>query len=431
MMRRLRHPARSLTARIDRARLALLRAAGREAQRQGGSAWLVGGVVRDLLLGREPGDLDLLVEGDAVALARRLVDSRSGLACTVHERFGTATLHGTQVGRIDLAGSRSETYQAPAALPRVAPARLDADLRRRDFSINAMALAIGPDAFGRLHDPLDGRGDLRRGLIRTLHGRSFLDDPTRVFRAVRYATRLAFRIAPPTVRDLRGAIAERAFDWLSTSRLRREIALQFAEAGWRRAARQFTRFGLWTAVEPLLRARDDEPRRLGRLERLYGDHRASGDGEVLAGWTLALAAMAESRATREALVRRLAPHRTERRVLLDAWPDSRAILTELAQARGGGAARAHAVCHARGLAATLLARLDASTPSTRRALDGYLRHGRLVHADLKGDDLLRAGVPEGAEIGMGLDAALRAKLDGRALDRKSQIREALRALGRA
>ena len=159
--------------------------------------YLVGGAVRDLLLGRPRADVDLVVEGDAGALAERL-----GGAEKEHERFGTVKV---EIDRheVDLASARTETYPEPGALPVVAPAEsVEADLARRDFTINAMAIPLDGEA--RLIDPRGGREDLEI-VPRVLHGRSFEDDPTRAIRAARYASRYGFTLEPETDRLLRSA----------------------------------------------------------------------------------------------------------------------------------------------------------------------------------------------------------------------------------
>ncbi len=170
-------------------------AAAAAAEPSARSAHLVGGAVRDRLRsGRwEQGpDLDVVVEGDAVAVARRLPGD-----VVVHPAFGTATWRAPS-GDVDLVTARSEAYAAPGALPDVAPADLDADLRRRDFTVNALALRLWPEPAGVLVDPLGGASDLSAGLLRALHPRSFADDPTRILRAARYATRLGLALHPAT-----------------------------------------------------------------------------------------------------------------------------------------------------------------------------------------------------------------------------------------
>ncbi|MFY9552480.1 MAG: tRNA nucleotidyltransferase, partial [Thermoanaerobaculia bacterium] len=182
--------------------------------------YLAGGVVRDLLLGRPVKDLDLAVEGDAEAYSRSLAEALSA-SRRAHGRFGTATLELPSGDRLDVASTRRETYAGPGALPDVTSGGpIEEDLRRRDFTVNALALEVAPGR--RLVDPFGGRADLARGVIRFLHALSPQDDPTRALRAVRYANRLGFRIAPSARTAIRAAIASGAFRGVSGDRLRRE-----------------------------------------------------------------------------------------------------------------------------------------------------------------------------------------------------------------
>jgi tRNA nucleotidyltransferase (CCA-adding enzyme) len=180
--------------------------------------YLVGGAVRDLLLGRSRADVDLVVEGDAAALAERL-----GGAAAEHERFGTVKVE-VDGQEIDIAGARTETYPEPGSLPVVAPAEgIEADLARRDFTINAMAIPIADKP--RLIDPHGGEEDLGRGLLRVLHPHSFEDDPTRAIRAARYAARFDFELEPETEELLRVA----DLTTLSADRRRAELERLAAE----------------------------------------------------------------------------------------------------------------------------------------------------------------------------------------------------------
>ena len=174
--------------------------------------YLVGGPVRDALLGHPVQDLDIVLEGDAVALAQTIA-AGMGWALVVHRRFGTATLsHGK--ARVDLVTARRESYPQPGSLPNVVPGSISDDLARRDFTINTLALPLA--ARGRTNggalDRHGGLEDLRQGLVRTLHAGSFTDDPTRIFRAVRYEQRFGFRLEPGTEAQLRAALAERRVD---------------------------------------------------------------------------------------------------------------------------------------------------------------------------------------------------------------------------
>jgi len=190
--------------------------------------YLVGGFVRDLLLGIPANDFDLVVEGDAIRLAQALA-AQFGGQVTAHLRFGTAQwfLPDSAGHALDFISTRSETYRHPAALPSVQPGRLADDLARRDFTINTLALRLDGQHWGELCDEQGGLADLRRGLVRVLHPGSFLDDPTRLFRAVRYEQRYGFQIAPDTLALL--PPARSLIGSLSAERLRHELDLILTE----------------------------------------------------------------------------------------------------------------------------------------------------------------------------------------------------------
>lgn len=227
------------------------------AERQHVSVYAVGGCVRDWLLGYpQTPDLDVTVEGDGIELARAIVEHFGG-DLMVHEQFGTATVRlqhtarSTQhtetarrlgsssarrrsptadeptaderVVRVDVASCRKETYAESAAYPRVSPGTIRDDLCRRDFTINAMAMEIAPARFGRLVDPFGGARDLRAGILRALHPKSFLDDPSRILRGVRFAQRFHLRLAPGTARALTAAVAAGALGRLNEGRVRKEL----------------------------------------------------------------------------------------------------------------------------------------------------------------------------------------------------------------
>ena len=227
---------RNLSELIERSlskdRLGLIHLLADHADARNVPLYIVGGSVRDLMLGRRLNDFDLIVEGDAIALARTLA-SRHGGAVTAHKKFGTAkwflpeTLKADH-DTLDLISARSETYKQPAALPTVKLGSLANDLRRRDFTINAMAVRLDGSHFGELRDDLNGMDDLQNGIIRVLQPRSFIDDPTRMYRAVRYEGRYGFKISQDTLALLPEA---RPFvEKLSAQRIRHELDLILEEA---------------------------------------------------------------------------------------------------------------------------------------------------------------------------------------------------------
>ncbi|HSV43712.1 MAG TPA: hypothetical protein VLJ10_04075 [Candidatus Bathyarchaeia archaeon] len=201
----------------------MIRRIGAYADQQGVRAFLVGGIVRDLFLRRDNKDIDVVVETDAIDFARRFAVSRS-LNVVAHPQFRTATLCGASGLHVDFVTARKERYPRPGALPMVTPAGLSQDLFRRDFTINALAASINALTFGQVMDEYHGLTDIKRGVIRVFHERSFIDDPTRILRAVRFEQRLGFRFSPSTRRWLGEAIKARAEQTVSEPRYFKEFA---------------------------------------------------------------------------------------------------------------------------------------------------------------------------------------------------------------
>ena len=190
-------------------------------------AYLVGGYVRDTTLGIKPIDIDTVVEGNAVKAAKALNLKLKGKLC-IYKEFGTASII-TKAERIDLASARVEKYPSPAKLPHVYPSTIIEDLNRRDFTINAMAMSISKEDFGEIFDPFNGLEDIKKGLIRVLHKNSFNDDPTRIFRALRYKNRFGFKIEKKTKILMKEAIDKKMIKQLTGQRILNEIRLIFTE----------------------------------------------------------------------------------------------------------------------------------------------------------------------------------------------------------
>jgi tRNA nucleotidyltransferase (CCA-adding enzyme) len=416
-----------LAARLPAETWALLRRAGTLAVERGMHAYLVGGAVRDALLSLEVRDVDVVVEGDGPALARALAAEIAGRA-RAHEAFGTAALETPGGARLDLATARTEHYPRPGALPRVEPGGLRQDLFRRDFTINAMAVRLHPDHTGDLLDPFGGRQDLAHGRIRVLHGLSFLEDPTRAFRAIRFAARLHFSIAGETEHLLRVARREGAFARLSAARLSRELERLFSERRLVRAVRLLAGLRLLEVLHPAVRMTPRISARLERCEEALAWLRLEPGAPAVRGWLVPLAILLEplpARARREALARALL--RPADRALLQGAPERAALLIRRLTARRGADDRAlHEACRDEPAEVLLLAMAFAAREEVRRRLARFLTVLRTLRAEVTGRDLLRLGIPQGPRIAAGLRAALAAKLDG-AQDREAQLRAALRA----
>jgi tRNA nucleotidyltransferase (CCA-adding enzyme) len=365
--------------------------------------YLVGGAVRDLLLGREPLDLDLAVEGAPGQLMERLEGTPE-----LHDRFGTATV--TRNGsRYDIARTRVEWYPAPGALPEVRPGSITEDLARRDFTVNSIALALtGPQADELV--TVDGAlEDLEGGRIRVLHDHSFTDDPTRLLRMVRYAARLGFQISPHTRELADTAIEAGALATVSGARAGNELRLLAVEADPIAAFSALSEAGLDQAIDSGL-CFNPERQALARraLEQLPSDGRP----EILVLGVMLLGAKAKQAA---ALLDRLEFTAADRDAILEA-----ALATRLAEALASvesGSAIAGAVGNA-GIATVALAAALGPLSQPQRWLN-TLRHQKL---QISGDDLIEAGIPEGPELGRRLAAARDAMWDGVAPDRESQLK---------
>jgi tRNA nucleotidyltransferase (CCA-adding enzyme) len=371
------------------------------------NVYLVGGAVRDLLLGGHPFDLDLVVEGDPAAVLSRL-DGET----VIHDRFGTSTA--TVDGfTYDVGRARRETYARPGALPEVTPATLEEDLRRRDFTVNAIAMALGDSAAGDLRAFPGAFEDLERHRLRVLHDASFIDDPTRLLRLARYRARLGFAVDEHTLALARRALARRALDTLTGPRIGNELRLLAAEQDPLAALLALRELGLDRAIDPSF-GLDDETLARRALKLLPPD----GHGDLLA---LGLAGRRLGGGELRELLDRLGFEAGERDVIVAAATRAPALARALGAAQGPSAVAQAAF----GAPPELVALAGALGPAEAAA--DWLERLRHVKLEISGRDLLAAGVPEGPSVGRGLRAALAAKLDGRAQSREQELAVALEA----
>ena len=202
-------------------------------------AYIVGGPVRDKLLGIANHDMDFVVEGDGIKFAEALNKTLKG-KLTVYKAFGTATI-ALKEKKIDIVTARKETYKHSAAYPTVKPGAIKDDLFRRDFTINAMAISVNKKNFGELVDFYGGQKDLKKGVIRILHDKSFMDDPTRVFRAVRFSVRFGFKIEPHTKKLIKEAVSDGLLGEVNVGRIRKEIELFLKEKNPKKCLETFSK----------------------------------------------------------------------------------------------------------------------------------------------------------------------------------------------
>lgn len=372
---------------------------------------LVGGAVRDLWLGLPVLDLDLALEGDLEEVVRQV-----GGPARTYGRFGTATV---EIGgvTVDLAQTRSETYPSPGALPEVREADLPADLKRRDFTVNAIALPLTGADRGQIVAADRAIEDLQDRQLRVLHERSFLDDPTRLLRLARYRTRLGFEVEPETLRLARQAVEGKALETVSGSRIGNELRLLAAEPDPLRAWQGLTELDLDEAVGPGFGLHDADLARRA-LALLPADGRAD-------ALLLALSVLRVEPAERAGLLDRLAFPATLRDTALRASQGAAGLRDALLDARRPSEIAAAAAGGGDNLEAVAIAGALGPEAPARQWLE-ELRHAQ---PSISGQDLLAAGVKPGPAIGAGLAAARAALLDGRAPSRQQQLQEALRVAG--
>jgi tRNA nucleotidyltransferase (CCA-adding enzyme) len=388
---------------------------------------LVGGAVRDLLLGWTPRELDVVVGGDertfthdALLFARDLA-ARLGVlsGANEHERFGTA-LVAWDGGRIDVATRRAEAYPTPGALPEVRAGTPEQDLLRRDFTVNAIAVTLDEEHAGEVRAAPGALEDLRAGRLRVLHNASFVDDPTRLLRLARYRARLGFEIEDHTATLATAAVAERALETVSGARIGAELKLALAEADAIASLAALSEMGVLDALHPRLRF--EQPVARATLALLPEDGRP--DLALLASLVLPLALRAGD------------DPRTEIGALLDRWDFPAGDRDRVAAATVAVPRLIEEMPAAE--RPSILRTVAAGVPLEGVALAGalgceeparrWLEQSRHVHLQITGEDLLTAGIPEGPQIGRRLEAALKLRLDGELADgRDAELTASLQA----
>ncbi len=384
--------------------LSLLRRVADEAARRSLPLYLVGGFMRDLFLSLPVTDFDLVVEGDAIPLAKALA-ARHGGRVTAHARFGTAQwfLPDSDIHALDFISTRSEFYKHPAALPTVKPGTLTDDLRRRDFTINTLALRLDGVHFGELRDDLGGLKDLQAGLIRVLHPISFHDDPTRLFRAVRYEQRYGFRIASDTlalIPEARPLITR-----LSAERVRHELDLGLEEENAAPILKRLKELGILAAVHPALEWNPAIQRRFvnGMAAAQTLEHPPS---RRMLGWTLWL--MDVPVPGLESIEKRLHFESGMRDMLLAAS----ALFAEVDSLAGKKPSQCVAILDEIPLKAIQAVSLGLPAGPARQKLRDYLETWRHVRPKTTGHTLLKRGIPTGPVYQSILRRLRDARLDG-------------------
>jgi len=381
--------------------IGFMKKAGELAHQRGQRLCLIGGAVRDLLLKIPTVDIDLIVEGDAIKLAWGLGDIFQGRVI-VHPHFGTATVKWNGWS-IDMVTARSETYASPGALPSVKPGSITDDLSRRDFTINTMAVELNAERYGELVDVYHGRQDLENRLIRILHEKSFIDDATRIWRALRYEQRLDFKLEEETLHFLKRDI--KWLDAISGDRLRHELELVLKEAFPEKSLLRAGELGVLAKLHPSLKG--DE----WLAEKYNLARQAILPDTSSRGLYLALLAYRLEDEEAESFIARLRLRKADARIITETAA-IKGNLVELA-VEGISPSRIYSLLHGNLYMAALANLLAADSDTVRGRIKLYLDKFRHVKPLLKGDDIVRMGVAPGPRISEILKRIREAKLDGK------------------
>jgi tRNA nucleotidyltransferase (CCA-adding enzyme) len=383
--------------------------AGEVAGRSGIKLYLVGGVVRDLILQRPNLDLDLVAEGDAIKLAEELAKLENGRV-VAHSRFNTAKIKWDKWS-VDIAASRAEGYKSPGALPNVQPSDIQSDLIRRDFTINAMAVFLDPPQYGELLDLYKGRIDLEHKLVRILHDNSFEDDATRIWRAVRYEERLDFTIEPHTLSLLKRDITY--LDTISGDRIRHELELVLEEERPEKALMRADELGVLARICPRLEAGEWVAKRIARARGMLQPY--CPPKEMYLSFLIYRLAPADL----EDLIIYLKLTRPIAQTLRDTLKLKEG-LPSLGEAEIAPS-QIYRCLHPYSQPAVLANLMATDFPLVRQNIEFFLNKLRHIQPALTGEDLKNMGIASGPQIHEILDSLRKARLDGKVTTRNEEL----------
>lgn len=395
----------------------ILRLAGATADEMGMNAFLVGGSVRDLMRGEKNLDIDIVVEGDGIAFARRLGKSLQAKV-KEHERFATAKIIRGDT-RLDIATARTEYYETPAALPTVKMSSIKKDLHRRDFTINTLAVRLNPRHFGQLVDFFGAQRDLKDKTIRVLHNLSFVEDPTRAFRAVRFAERFGFKISKQTRTLIQSSLNLGLFDKLSGSRLLEELKLVFLETEPFRVIKRLDAYDLLKVIHKDLVLTEELERLLVAVHDTHLWFGLSFQGEepqYATTYLMALVSHMSDEHKAEALRRLDAPQKLEKAVIRDIRT-AHALLRKMPLT---DPAAIYDALSAIDLETLLFTMSLTRNEEVKKEISKYLLELRHVKPMLKGEDLKAMGLEPGPVYSNILHEVLVGRLRGELTTREDE-----------
>lgn len=398
-----------------------IRLISRAAGELGCRVFIVGGFVRDLIMGVKDFDLDITSEKDGIALAQRLNRDFNG-HFSQHKRFGTASIVLPDKSKLDVATSRKEIYEIPASLPKVFPGSIRDDLARRDFSINAIAVDVSPDGFGQVIDFFQGRQDIQNGLIRVLHDLSFIDDPTRMLRAVRFEQRFGFKIESHTLSLLQQACGQKMLEEVHTHRLRDEFILILKEPQTLKCLKRMRELCGFNFIRQgfcLTQAQFNRLEKVSQVYHWYQEHCTHKHKVEL--WLLYLMVILEGLEIGQLklTLKEFAFHKRECDKVVSFKTDVPKVILHLETA--ASTSHIYKILFPLSYEAVLLILLKVDSLGLLSKVKDYLQHYSRIQIHLKGEDLKGLGIVPGPRFQEILKCLLYARLDGKFKDREGEL----------
>ena len=407
----------------------LLRLAGKLGDEMGYSVYTVGGFVRDLLMNRPNLDIDLSVEGDGIAFAELLAQKVGGRV-RPHHKFKTAVVafedSQGEPFHIDVATARLEYYEHPGALPTVELSSIKMDLFRRDFTINALAVQLNEKRFGMLVDPFGAQRDMKEKSLNILHSLSFIEDPTRILRAIRFETRFQFHLGGQTERLIKNALQLKMFEKISPNRLFNELNHIFAEKDAHACIKRMEEFNLLKTIHPLLALSSSKSVLLGETQSVLAWYSRLYGGQAPQPWILYLFVLTRNGKYPEVseVLERLGLTQRAKTECLRLREAVRQVQIRLArwQKEDGSMSGLYLILSRMDVEGVLILMALYHDDDISKNLSLYLTHLQSEKPDITGEDLKNIGVPQGPLFATILNQVLAAKLDGKASSREEQLK---------
>ncbi|MCF6248396.1 MAG: CBS domain-containing protein [Desulfobacula sp.] len=411
-----------LYQRLDNRIKQLIENIGQTGQDLGFSIFVVGGFVRDLLLNRQIDDIDIVVEGDGIEFAKAYA-KKEGCRINTYKKFGTAVIIYPDNFKIDVASARLEYYKTPAALPIVEKSSIKLDLARRDFTINTLAISLNPENFGTMIDYFGANRDLKDKTIRIIHNLSFVEDPTRIFRAIKFANRFGFKIGKVTSNLIKNAIKIDCFKNLSGLRVLSELKQIFEEENPIFAIKTMASYGLEKQIHKDLTFIPQTYDLLESVNKILSWHDLLFVDETYPRWAVYFMAILNRCPYKVAtqICNRLKIPLKERRILLDRRLKSEKQLYVIENSKEYSAQDLYWCLIHFNTEYILYMMALAKNETTKKAISNFYTHHRNIKPYLKGRDLLKLGIKPGPIYTNLLNNIINAKLEGKVKTKKQEL----------